>query len=180
MFHHCMRLFHASNAYIVTVHLITYMNCRLITEHHLPSTPTSCHCCAELEIWTVVLHIQHLQQLQPVSFHKKTSAQDVPDTLLRHLQFLAHTMCLCVYLWGFLIKVSRTCPTVLADGPTGKPACFVAHRQPLCWNFLYHLWTLLSVVVLWYLVWKIHCTSQMTRFWQIPIFLMPCKITIFP
>jgi hypothetical protein len=47
---------------------------------------------AELETKIVILGIQRLQQLQPVSFRAKTFAQNAPDTLLRHLQFLARSM----------------------------------------------------------------------------------------
>jgi hypothetical protein len=36
---------------------------------------------------------------------------------------------------GLLTKVSRTHPTVSADG-LGRPDGFAAHRQPICWNFL--------------------------------------------
>ena len=42
-----------------------------------------------------------------------------------------------VDFWGLLTNVSRTRSTVSADGP-GRPLCFAAHRQPLCWNFMYH------------------------------------------
>jgi hypothetical protein len=35
---------------------------------------------AELETKIVILVIQHLQQLQPVSFHVKMLVQNVPDT----------------------------------------------------------------------------------------------------
>ena len=37
MFHRCMRIFHAPNAYIVTVHLTTHMQGRLVTENQLLS-----------------------------------------------------------------------------------------------------------------------------------------------
>jgi hypothetical protein len=41
-------------------------------------------------------------------------------------------------------KVSRTRLTVLAEG-LSWPVRFAVHRQPLCWNFLYHSRTVLSV-----------------------------------
>jgi len=41
----------------------------------------------------VILGIQRLQQLQPVSSHAKTFAQNTPNTWLRHLQFPALAMC---------------------------------------------------------------------------------------
>jgi hypothetical protein len=51
-----------------------------------------------------------------------------------------------------------TCSTLLLDGP-GQPAHFTALKQPHCWNFLYHSWTVLSISgSLWYLVWNLHCT----------------------
>jgi hypothetical protein len=54
----------------------------------------------------------------------------------------------CVDFWGLLTKVSCTCSTVSADGPS-PPVHFTAHRQPLCWNFLYHSWI---VVHRWFCV----------------------------
>jgi hypothetical protein len=57
-----------------------------------------------------------------------------------------------VDFWGLLIKVSRTCLTVSANGP-GRPVRFAVHRQPRGWNFLYHSRIVLSVGgSLWYLV----------------------------
>jgi hypothetical protein len=73
-----------------------------------------------------------------------------------------------VDFWGLLTKVSHTCLTVSADGP-GQPFRFAAHRQPFCWNFLYHSRTVLFVGgSVWYLVRNFRCTSQLTQFWQIP------------
>ena len=45
-------------------------------------------------------------------------------------------MCNLGDFWGLLTNVSRTRSTVSADGP-GRPLRFAAHRQPLCWNFMY-------------------------------------------
>ena len=42
-----------------------------------------------------------------------------------------------------MTNVSRTRSTVSADGP-GRPFHFAAHRQPLCWNFMYHSRIVLS------------------------------------
>jgi hypothetical protein len=64
----------------------------------------------------------------------------------------------CVDFWVLLTEVSCTRLTVLSDGP-GRPVCFAAHRQPLCWNFLYHSWIVLSVGGSpWYLVKNLRCT----------------------
>ena len=49
-----------------------------------------------------------------------------------------------VDFWGLLTNVSRTRLTVSADGP-GRPLRFAAHRQPLCWNFMYDSRIVLSV-----------------------------------
>jgi hypothetical protein len=45
---------------------------------------------------------------------------------------------------GLLTKVSWTCLRVLIDG-LSHPVRFAAHRQPFCWDFLYHSQTVLSV-----------------------------------
>jgi hypothetical protein len=60
--------------------------------------------------------------------------------------------------WGLLPNVSGTRSTVSADGP-GRPVRFAAHRQPLCWNFMYHSWIVLSVGgSLWYMVRSLRLT----------------------
>ena len=63
-----------------------------------------------------------------------------------------------VEFWGLLTNASRTRSTVSADGP-GRPLRFVAHRQPLCWNFMYHSRILLSVGdSVWYMIRNLRCT----------------------
>ena len=63
-----------------------------------------------------------------------------------------------VDFWGLLTNVSRTRSTVLADGP-GRPLHFAVHRQPLCWNFMYHSWIVLSVGgSVRYMVRNLRCT----------------------
>jgi hypothetical protein len=60
--------------------------------------------------------------------------------------------------WGLLTNVSRQRSTVLTDGPY-QPVHFAAHRQPLCWNFMYHSGISLSVGgSVWYIVRNLHCT----------------------
>ena len=67
-------------------------------------------------------------------------------------------MCTLGDFWGLLTNVSRTRSTVSADGP-GRPARFAAHRQPLCWNFMYHSRIVLSVGgSAWYVIRNLHCT----------------------
>jgi hypothetical protein len=51
---------------------------------------------------------------------------------------------MCWDFWRLQTKVSRTRSTVSADGP-GRPVRFALHRQPVCWNFLYHSRIVLSV-----------------------------------
>jgi hypothetical protein len=64
----------------------------------------------------------------------------------------------CVDFWGLLTNISRTRLTVLANDPVW-PVRFAVHRQPLCWNFMYHSWIVLSVGgSVWYMVWNLHCT----------------------
>jgi len=63
-----------------------------------------------------------------------------------------------VDFWGLLTNASRTRLTVSADGP-GRPLRFAAHRQPLCWNFMYHSRIVLSVGgSVWYMIWNFRCT----------------------
>ena len=60
--------------------------------------------------------------------------------------------------WGLLTNVSRTRSTASADGP-GRPLRFAAHRQRLCWNFMYHSRIILSVGgSVWYMVRNLRCT----------------------
>jgi hypothetical protein len=60
-----------------------------------------------------------------------------------------------------LTNVSRTRPTVSADGP-GRPVRFAAHSQQLCWNFLDHSRIFLSVGGSgWYMVRNLLCTVTM-------------------
>ena len=67
-------------------------------------------------------------------------------------------MCTLVDFWGLLTNVSRTSSTVSADGP-GRPLRFAAHRQPLCWNFMYHSRIVLSVGgSVRYMVRSLRCT----------------------
>ena len=61
-------------------------------------------------------------------------------------------------MWFEDTKVSRTRFTVSANGP-GWPLRFAAHRQPLCWNFMYHSRIVLSVGgSVWYMIQNLHCT----------------------
>jgi len=63
-----------------------------------------------------------------------------------------------VYFWGLLTNASRTRSTVSADGP-GRPLRFAAHRQPLCWNFMYLSRIVLSVGgSVWYMIRNLRCT----------------------
>ena len=67
-------------------------------------------------------------------------------------------MCTLGDFWGLLTNVSRTRSTVSADGP-GRPLRFAAHRQPLCWNFMYHSRIVLSVGgSVRYMVRNLRCT----------------------
>jgi hypothetical protein len=129
---------------------------------------------AELETKIVILGIHRLQQLQPVSFCRRH--------LRRMCQILDWGICisqfaLCVDFWGLLTKVSCTRSTVSADVP-GWPVRFAAHRQPLCWNFLYHSQIVLSVGgSVWYLVQNLRCTITVDSVLansKTDRFLIPC------
>jgi len=62
-----------------------------------------------------------------------------------------------VDFWRFLTNASCTRSTVSADGP-GRPLRFAAHRQSLCWNFMYHSRIVLSVGgSVWYMIWNLPC-----------------------
>jgi hypothetical protein len=64
-----------------------------------------------------------------------------------------------VDFWGLVTKVSLLCLTVSADDPR-QSVQFTAHRQSLCWNFLYHSWIVLSVgSSVWYLAQNLCCTT---------------------
>ena len=63
-----------------------------------------------------------------------------------------------VDFWGLLTNASCTRSTVSADGPR-RPLRFAAHRQPLCWNFMYHSRIGLSVGgSAWYTIRNLRCT----------------------
>ena len=63
-----------------------------------------------------------------------------------------------VDFWGLLTNASGTRSTVSADGP-GRSLRFAAHRQPLCWNFMYHSRIVLSVGgSVWYMIRNLRCT----------------------
>jgi len=63
-----------------------------------------------------------------------------------------------VDFWGILTNASRTRSTVSADGPR-RPIHFAVHRQPLCWNFMYHSQIVLSVGgSVWYMIRNLRCT----------------------
>jgi hypothetical protein len=57
-----------------------------------------------------------------------------------------------------LTNVSLWSSTVSADGPT-QPVLFAAHKQPLCWNLMYHSRIVLSVGgSVWYMIRNARCT----------------------
>ena len=63
-----------------------------------------------------------------------------------------------VDFWGLLTNASRTRSTVSADG-SGRPLRFAAHRQPLCWNFMYNSRIVLSVGgSVWYMIRNLRST----------------------
>jgi len=60
--------------------------------------------------------------------------------------------------WGLLTNASRTRSKFSAVG-SGRPLRFAAHRQPLCWNFMYHSRIILSVGgSVWSMIRNLRCT----------------------
>jgi hypothetical protein len=73
---------------------------------------------------------------------------------LRHMQFPARAMC-----WLLTAPDRSFSHTLDGLGRWPRPACFAAHGQPLCWNFLYHSRIVLSVgSSVWYMVRNLRCT----------------------
>ena len=69
-------------------------------------------------------------------------------------------MCTLGDFWGLLTNVSWTRSTVSADRP-GRPVRFAAHKQLLCWNFVYHSRIVLSVGgSVWYMIRNLRCTVR--------------------
>jgi hypothetical protein len=101
--------------------------------------------------------------------------------LHRMCQTLDWGICNSQLAWCWLLrapdKVSRTCSTVSAYG-SGRHVRFAMYRQPLCWNFLYHSWLVLSIGdSVWYLVRNLHCTVTIDSVLansKTECFLIPC------
>jgi len=66
------------------------------------------------------------------------------ESLQVFVQPYSCSICATLVTWGLLTNASRTRSTVSANRPRW-PLCFAAHRQPLCWNFMYHSRIVLSV-----------------------------------
>ena len=80
------------------------------------------------------------------------------ESLQVFVQPYSCSICSPLVTWGLLTNASRTRPTVSADGP-GRPLRFAAHRQPLCWNFMYHSRIVFSVGgSVWYMIRNLRCT----------------------
>ena len=81
-----------------------------------------------------------------------------------------------VDFWGLLTNASRTRSTVSADGP-GRPLRFATHKQPLCWNFMYHSRIVLSVGgSVWYMIRNLrHNWLSFGKFQDIERFLIHCE-----
>ena len=80
------------------------------------------------------------------------------ESLQIFVQPYSFSLARVVDFWGLPTNASRTGSTVSADGP-GRPLRFAAHRQPLCWNFMYHSRIVLSVGgSVWYLIRNLRCT----------------------
>ena len=74
------------------------------------------------------------------------------ESLQVFVQPYSCSICAPLVTWGLLTNASRTRSTVSADGP-GRPLHFAVHRQPLCWNFMYHSRIVLSMGgSVWYMI----------------------------
>ena len=74
------------------------------------------------------------------------------------VQLYSCSLARVVDFWGLLTNASRTRSTVSADGPR-RPLRFAAHRQPRCWNFMFHSRIVLSVGgSVWYMIRNLRCT----------------------
>jgi len=82
------------------------------------------------------------------------------ESLQVFVQTYSCSLARVVDFWGLLTNVSRTLSTLSADGP-GRPLRFAAHRQPLCWNFMYHSRIVLPVGgSVWYMIRNLRCTVK--------------------
>ena len=82
------------------------------------------------------------------------------ESLRVFVQPYSCSICAPLVTWGLLTNASRTRSTVSADWP-GRPLRFAAHRQPLCWNFMYHSRIVLSVGgSVWFMIRNLHCTVK--------------------
>jgi hypothetical protein len=96
----------------------------------------------------------HTEGLKPCANRGSVCEPGTADASVKCLAYSAR----CVFFWGLLTKVSHTRSAVSPDSPS-RSVRFAAHRQPLCWNFLYHSRLVLSVGgSVWYLVWNLRCT----------------------
>jgi len=109
---------------------------------------------------------KHKQRLWSWGFSTCKSCSRYPFTrrrLRRMRQTLDWDICNSqlarfIDFWGLLKNIFRTRSTVSADGPS-RPLHFAAHRQPLCWNFMYHTWIVLSIGgSVRYMVRNLRCT----------------------
>ena len=63
------------------------------------------------------------------------------------------------YLEACIIVTMPTVVSRLVTNRPRRPVRFAAHRQPLCWNFMYHSRIVLSVGgSVWYMIWNLRCT----------------------
>jgi hypothetical protein len=81
-----------------------------------------------------------------------------------------------VHPW-WLLRAPDKRFSVSADGPS-RPVRFAVHRQPHCWNFIYHSWIVLSIGgSVWHVVQNLHCTVTIDSVLansKIEHFLIPC------
>ena len=63
------------------------------------------------------------------------------------------------YLEACIIVTMPTVVSRLVTNRPRRPVRFAAHRQPLCWNFMYHSRIVLSVGgSVWYMIRNLRCT----------------------
>jgi hypothetical protein len=159
MFHCCMRIFHAPDAYVVMIHLTNTWNVGSSLKTSFSANPSPSIRCwkstqkCKRRLWSWGFNACN-------SCSRYLSWEDVCAECAKHLTEASAIPSSHDVLTseGSRQIFSHTRSTVSADGPR-RPVRFAAHRQPLCWNFMYRSWIVLSVGgSVWYMVWNLRCT----------------------
>ena len=131
------------------------------TQYYITCICVCMYVCIIQQCMYRVIH-KSLQDFRPLRYSSRNghAGRGACQQRKRHSKFLSYlTGARYVHHWSILTEVSRTRSTVSADDP-GRPFRFAAHRLPLCWSFVYHSRTDLSVGgSVWYMVRNLRCTA---------------------